>query len=231
MGYHLQLVLLLPYHIHIFDNTIHHWSLFHVGTLQCFHRMKNHLQLNYHNNKLYRSERFIPSYSGAKTIDDCLESINSLFDSNCLSTLCNKLINRRVFFDKLLREDMFLYEDLEYCLRLLQDCKVIYFFQDVIYQYYQANHGSQRMTRMKSTIEITDKINTALDGLRCDNGYILDQLSDVLYRGKIKSMSLSEVKEYYPNEYYKQLFGRPYWRLRHTVANWIKQHFGDFRKW
>lgn len=185
----------------------------------------------FNNDRLYRSDYLLPPYCGIQSADTCMRNINTLFDSNCLSSLCNKIISRQQMGENLLKEDMFLYEDLEFFLRILPNYSCVYFYQDVVYQYYQANHSDSRIKRVNDIEDIVIRIEDAFENLDCDKRYIVERLRTILYREKINSLSIWEIRKQYPHEFYKQLFFRPYHKTRHTIAEWLKQHIGDFRKW
>lgn len=215
----------------------------------------------YHNGELYRRDELLPPMEGLKHAADCGEYIFALYASNALSSLCNRIIKKDVIsrLDCLLREDMFLYEDLEFSLRVWKSCDSVYFIREAIYRYRQTEDGGnagRRLTRIGHIPDLLARIEATLDG-EMDKDKILLSLFLTLAREKIAVSSKADIRTVcddfqswvdergllpsiehrkYPMLIYKgQLAGilvkRTCSRIRHRTANWIKQNIGDFRKW
>ena len=214
----------------------------------------------YSGDRIYRQVIMNPGASGEKSIDECKEMLYSLFSRNALSSLCNRLIRRSIFMDDglALREDMFLYEDLEFSLRLMARCKKFHFCSEPIYHYRQAadeGNAGRRLKRIEHIPEIVDKIENALVPLGDSNDIILS-LYLVLARVKIGCASkeeadvvCSDFKEWvdehelleniHDNDYAmllyngritKLLYKRRISKIRHRIAVAVKKTVGDFRK-
>lgn len=179
----------------------------------------------YRNNNCFRTLVMTPPIEGKKSIQECLDSINELFDANCLSSLCTRIIKRELISDIKLLEDMFLYEDLEFSLRVLARCSAVYFCKETVYHYRQDdNHVSNRIRQVNEMHEIIDRIDDALSELNCDKTHIVSSLSMLLQSQRINSLSYKELKEEYPDKVNRLYFKRIYISLRHSIAEYIKYH-------
>ena len=215
----------------------------------------------YSRNKIYRQDVLLPPVEGIKVYNECTGMLVSLFNNNMITPLWNKLIRRSVIEDAgiSLREDMFVYEDMEFSLRALAQCKRIHFCADPIYHYRQPqdeNNAGRRLKRISHIPEIVDKIEEALLPFDKSDDIILP-LYLTLAREKISCTSREEtdivcndfrewvdthgfLENIQDNEYgmmlyhqqtAKLLFRRNKSRIRHGIANAVKKTIGDFRKW
>jgi len=215
----------------------------------------------YHNGKLYRSDAVPTPVEGLKSREECSDILFELFSHNCMSAIWNKIVSRRLLEDNCIsfREDMFLYEDLEFSLRAIMQCNRVYFYPKAIYRYKQPEDGGgagRRLMRIPHISELVEKIEEALANEK-DGRRILLSLYLTLAREKIGAASESEIGivcsdfaawvdekkllpeieggEYamliYNGQVRKIIARRRYTKIRHSVANWIKQNIGDFRKW
>ena len=179
----------------------------------------------YHKNNCFRSTAMMPPYEGIKTIEECVNDINSLFDTNSLSSLCTRIIKKSIIINMFLREDMFMYEDLEFSLRVLTCCETVCFCRDIVYHYrHIENHASKRIRKLYDIRDITNKIDEALSPLNCEKEHIISTLSRILLSQKIDSYTYSELKKIYPDKAVKMMCKRIYGYVRHFVADSIKFH-------
>ena len=123
----------------------------------------------YSGNRIYRQDLMCPPVEGSKTIDECRAMLPGLFHGNAISSLCNRLIRKSIIEEAgiCLREDMFLYEDLEFSLQVLARCGTVHFCTEPIYHYRQLFDGGnagRRLKRVEHIPEIVDRIEDALDG-------------------------------------------------------------------
>lgn len=158
-----------------------------------------------------------------------------------------------------LREDMILYEDLEFSLRIWNQCSNVYFCREVIYQYKQSENGSNAGRRLLKIPHIPDLIQAIEDVIAFgnDKNRILLELCIMLSSEKIavssrkqidticrdfktwidKHSLLQEIESrpysmlIYKGRISDLIRRRSYSKIRHSIANWIKQNIGDFRKW
>ena len=215
----------------------------------------------YAGDRVYRQDLMLPPVEGIKTYDECAAMLFRLFKSNAISSLCNKLIRRSVIENAgiRLREDMFLYEDLEFSLRVLARCGTFCFCAEPIYHYRQtADEGNagRRLKKIAHIPEIVDKIEEALVPFDGQEDILLS-LYLVLAREKISCASRDETdavcgdfQEWidahglfdkirnsehgmllYRGQSAKLLIKRNKTRLRHGIANAVKKTVGDFRRW
>ena len=215
----------------------------------------------YYGDRVYRHDIMLPPFEGVRSFEECNANLYSLFLNNMLSPLWNKLIRRSVIENSklLLQEDMFLYEDLDFSLRTLAKCRRVLFCAEPIYHYRQAQdegNAGRRLKRIDHIPEIIDKVEDALIPFD-DKAKILMSLYLVLASEKISCASKKETdticcdfREWidrhsmkskiennkqalllYNGKTHHLLFQRTKSKIRHQLANWIKIHIGDFRKW
>lgn len=215
----------------------------------------------YHNAQRYRSDILLPALEGVADFDTCDRNLYKLFSSNALSALWNKVIRREMLLSEgvFLREDMFLYEDLEFSLRALAKCESVYFCQEAIYRYRQSEdegNAGRRLSRIAHIPRLLDKIQEALAPFGEQKQQLLLALHLVLAREKIGVSQRSDIKtvcedfkvwidsqgmqDRIANDAYAQRLyrgkvlqirmKRAYSKTRHRLANWVKRNFGDFRK-
>lgn len=212
-----------------------------------------------HKGIVYRTDELLPPLEGMASSADCSSMMYELFKRNSLSALWNRIIKRTVILgmDTLLREDMFLYEDLEYVLRLWKHCNSFYFFREAVYLYRQSEdegNAGRRLTRIAHIPDLVSKIEAVLEGP--DKDRILLTLYMTLAREKIGISSAKGInticcdfhnwinahkllyaiseKAYpmmiYQRQTFKLIVKRTQSMLRHKTANLIKRTVGDFRK-
>lgn len=215
----------------------------------------------YSGDRIYRQDAMLPPVEGIKSLDECRAMLYSLFESNAISPLWNKLIRRNLIqrSGAFLREDMFLYEDLEFSLRILAHCNSVYFYPEPIYHYRQASdegNAGRRLKRIEHIPDIVDKVEDALVSFG-DSNNILLSLYLVLAREKISCASkndtsvvcddfkkwidnhgiLNKISDngwamfLYENKVAVLLRRRKRAKIRHSIANTIKKTIGDFRNW
>ena len=125
-----------------------------------------------------------------------LENINAAFDANCLSSLCNKIFKRSLLMGLSLREEMILYEDLEFSLRILLRCESILFKSVPVYHYRHEGDGNivNRVKRVPDVRSILDRIDDAMNEYAVDKGHILCAVGNMLFFNKMKEMTIKNMK-------------------------------------
>ena len=98
--------------------------------------------------------------------DEWITELPALYRSNSLSPVWNKIIKRSVLVDNQLefRRDMFLYEDLEFSLRCMSHCDVIYFWHEIVYHYRQSEderNAGRRLKRIPHLYSLVEQIEDA----------------------------------------------------------------------
>lgn len=140
----------------------------------------------YRKGTLYRRDEILPSFSGIQTEEDCISHLMELFSSNSLSPVWNKIFRRSMLSknDLCLREDMFLYEDLEFSLRAMEHCNRILFEPTAIYHYRQSEdegNAGRRLQKIEHIPSLVDSIESALDSLsRIKKEVLQPQKMDIL---------------------------------------------------
>ncbi len=134
---------------------------------------------------------------------DWSESFQALFERNSLSSSCTKIFKRDILKNCVLemREDMFLYEDLEFVLRYLQNCETILNVPTAIYQYRQSEdegNAGRRLRRIENIPAFLKHIESALDGLETvpieQRNNVLLMLHQSLAWGKINVSDLAGIR-------------------------------------
>lgn len=216
---------------------------------------------HYSKGKRYRRDELLPPLEGPAHTGELSTELFMLYQKNVLSSLCNRIIKRNILVQmhQWLREDMFLYEDLEFTLRIWKHCENVYFLREPIYRYRQAEDGGnagRRLMRIPHIPALLDQIEAALDGVAVKNRILLS-LCLTLAREKISAASVADIKtvcadyrnwidahdllsEIQNREYAMLIYDariislavkRNISKIRHRAANWVKRNIGDFRKW
>lgn len=123
-----------------------------------------------------------------------------LFWENSLSPAWNKVYKRRILQENTLyfREEMFLYEDLEFVLRYLAHCQLVVNVPVVAYRHRPSGRASRRVRMLGRLSEFLRPMEEALEGLalpaETKNGVRLG-LYEILAREKIAVSNPAEIKE------------------------------------
>lgn len=163
----------------------------------------------YYKNNRYRRDELNVSFNGKLKSSVWIKYMPELFEKNALSPIWNKVIKRSFLESNHLRfrEDMFLYEDLEFSLRCLSHCDSIYFSSDVIYHYRQSEdegNAGRRLKKIKYISKLINQIESALNGLIKNKHAevyqeqmkeILLTLYVVLAREKISVSNVNEIRQ------------------------------------
>ena len=124
----------------------------------------------YKNGICYRSDDISYPLPGLKKEFHWRSELSDMYDSNALSSVCNKVFRKDIIDRErlLFNEKMFIYEDLEFFLRYLSFCKNIYMSSECIYHYRQSEdegNAGRRLKRIEKLTEVVDHIEAALDEL------------------------------------------------------------------
>lgn len=124
----------------------------------------------YYRSKCYRSDHL--SYPLNKKMDknEWLTLLDDLYSCNALSPVWNKLIRRNLLKENNIKfkEDMFIYEDLEFSIRCMSCCDTIYNSSKIIYHYRQAEdegNAGRRLLKIDNLCTIISSIENALNFL------------------------------------------------------------------
>lgn len=124
----------------------------------------------------------------------------NLFWENSLSPVWNKVYKKRILQDNSLyfREDLFLYEDLEFVLRYLVHCETVVNLPVAAYRYHPSGKASWRIKRLGRLSDFLRPIENALEALELP-GKTADAVAlglyEILAREKIAVSNLAEIKE------------------------------------
>ncbi len=121
----------------------------------------------YNKKKCYRVEEMLPSLTGKKWTEECRNMIYELYKSNTITPVWNKVIKRALVIHNEIwfRQDMFIYEDMEYSLQILNASGKWFFYKKPIYHYNQQEAGRKmytRLNRLKNTSELVNIIGSLL---------------------------------------------------------------------
>lgn len=127
----------------------------------------------YKNGKPYRREALIPEQSGLLTKAQLRENLESLYNTNSLSSACNKIFKRSLISDNsiLFNTNYFLMEDFLFSLEVLRFCKNIYCFPKALYCYKQSENEKNAFNRLKridNLCEYVSPFKTAIKELADD---------------------------------------------------------------
>ena len=124
----------------------------------------------YKNGKCYRKDELVPEQSGILDKSQIRENLESLYNTNSLSSACNKIFRKALINDNsiLFNTDYFLMEDFLFSLECLRVCENIYCLPKVLYQYKQSENEKgafNRLKRIDDLCEYTTPFKMALEAL------------------------------------------------------------------
>lgn len=163
----------------------------------------------YHRGNIYRRDLMQPPLQGVLEKSKWSPKLTELFHANSLSPIWNKVFRHSFLIENnlYLRNDMFLYEDLEYSLRCMACSGNILFEPEVIYQYRQSEdegNASRRLMRIEHIYNLVARIEDVLVELtdlksgkkeQDEINNILVSLYLVLAREKIAVSNVRQVKQ------------------------------------
>lgn len=163
----------------------------------------------YHRGNIYRRDPMQPPLQGVLEKSKWSPKLTELFHANSLSPIWNKVFRHSFLIENnlYLRNDMFLYEDLEYSLRCMACSGNILFESEVIYQYRQSEdegNVSRRLMRIEHIYNLVAQIENVLVELtdlksgkkeQDEINNILVSLYLVLAREKIAVSNVRQVKK------------------------------------
>ena len=162
----------------------------------------------YYHGKCYRREPLVYPAEGVLTEQEWGEQFAQMFLANAWSPIWNKIYKRQILLEQELRfrEDMFLYEDLEFVLRYLAHCDRIWNIPSAIYHYRQSEdegNARRRLERISSIADFLGPIEDAMADLGGANPCLYRETADrvllylyeMLVSGKISTCNMGEIKE------------------------------------
>lgn len=143
----------------------------------------------YHHGKRYRRDELSPPVTGKLESCQWMQILPQLYAANALSPIWNKVFKRSILLSHGLElsEEMFLYEDLEYSLRCMACCDVVYFSPEIVYHYRQSEdegNAGRRLKRIEHLPNLIVRIEVALDEL-------IEKQDAKAHQNRIKGILLS----------------------------------------
>lgn len=160
----------------------------------------------YYRGKCYRRDALCYPEEGTMEPEQWQQVFDVLFTNNSLSPIWNKVFKKQILDDYHLRlhEDMFLYEDLEFVIRYMAHCQVIYNSPELVYHYRQAEdegNAGRRLKRIDHLPDLVDQIEYAVEYMITEQEFvstetlkiILPDLYFMLARTKIHVSTVAEI--------------------------------------
>ena len=127
----------------------------------------------YKNGKLYRRDKLVPEQTGLINKTQIKANLESLYETNSLSSACNKIFKRALISDNsiLFNTAYFLMEDFLFSLECLKVCENIYCLPEALYCYKQSENGKNAFNRLKRIDDLCEYVSpfkTAIDELAFD---------------------------------------------------------------
>lgn len=152
----------------------------------------------YNHGKMYLRETLNPPSEGSVTLGELKQTFAEYYNSNSLTTACNKLFRSDLLkkCGTRFHEDMFLMEDYLFVLELLPFCKEIYSLRKPIYRYIQAEDersAYRRLQRIENLAEYMQPFEQGLKtlGIPCEH---VENLYSMLLKQRMYYASFSEIR-------------------------------------
>lgn len=130
----------------------------------------------YKNGKIYRNDTLVPEQRGRLNKKQIRAEIDSLYNTNSLTSSCNKLYKRALIVNNniLFNTDCFLMEDFLFSLECLNVCENIYCLPKALYYYKQSENEKNAFNRLKRIDDLCEYVlpfKLAIDKLgACETG-------------------------------------------------------------
>lgn len=127
----------------------------------------------YKNGKLYRSDKLISEQTGMLNKNQIKAELESLYNTNSLTSACNKIFRRALIIDNniLFNTNYFLMEDFLFSLECLKASENMYCFPKALYYYKQSENEKNffnRLKRINNLCEYVLPFKTAINELASD---------------------------------------------------------------
>lgn len=198
----------------------------------------------YHREQIYRCDSLVPPLAGEICVDKVIHNFYDFYESNSLSSACNKIFSRAAIvkanasFD----EDMILMEDFMFSLKVLPCCNDIYCLREPIYHYRQSEDEKKlyrRLCRIRDLPEYLAPFSRQIKLLGVsDSDKIMENLYKMLLGQKLYYASYKEICDImtqHRNSIYSgiDIENRPFAiylrnkksQLRHSIAVIVKSIF------
>lgn len=163
----------------------------------------------YHRGRVYRNDSLIPPLAGSICVDSVIQNFEKFYESNSLSSVCNKIFSRAsiVKANASFDEDMILMEDFMFSLKVLPCCSDIYCLQEPIYHYRQSEDEKKTYRRLCSINDLPD--------------YLLP------FSRQIELLGVSDSDKFMDNLYKMLLEQRLYYASYEDICNVMTQHMNS----
>ncbi len=115
----------------------------------------------YKNGKLYRRDKLVPEQTGLITKTQIKANLESLYETNSLSSACNKIFKKELLIKNTIsfNTNYFLMEDFLFSLECLKMCENIYCLPKALYQYKQSENEKNAFNRLKRINDLCEYIS------------------------------------------------------------------------
>ena len=150
----------------------------------------------YHNGVAFRTEKKVYPLEVCYTHDQIKEHFYELYESNALTSSCNKIIKRSILEhnDVHYVEGMFLMEDFLFSLDCITHCKNVYMLPESIYRYHQAEDEGNVYRRIKRINNLTEFVQPFRDRLE-GQPQVFSAVYYMLLNQKLWMSNIKEIEE------------------------------------
>ena len=156
----------------------------------------------YKNGKIYRNDNLVPEHCGKLDKNRIRAELDSLYNTNSLTSSCNKLYRRALIINNNIsfNTDCFLMEDFLFSLECLRVCENIYCLPEALYCYKQSENEKNafnRLNRIDNLCEYVSPFKRAIKDLADDkNGdNLFNNFFFMLLWQKMYYLNKKEIKE------------------------------------
>lgn len=114
----------------------------------------------YKNGKIYRNDNLVPEHCGKIDKNRIRAELDSLYNTNSLTSSCNKLYRRALIINNNIsfNTDCFLMEDFLFSLECLRVCENIYCLPKALYYYKQSENEKNAFNRLKRIDDLCEYV-------------------------------------------------------------------------
>lgn len=167
----------------------------------------------YKKGKCYRKDELVPEQSSLLDKSQIRENLESLYNTNSLSSSCNKIFKKSLISDNNIsfNTDYFLMEDFLFSLECLRVCENIYCLPKALYQYKQSENEKgafNRLKRIDDLCEYTVPFKKALEALNAGEiaNKVFNNFFFMLLYQKTYYLNKKEIKKLVDNLNHNILF-------------------------
>ena len=167
------------------------------------------MSFDYHKNgKIYKRDKLVPDQSGRLNKTQIKTNLESLYNTNSLSSACNKIYRRALISDNniLFNTNYFLMEDFLFSLECLKVCENIYCLPKDLYHYKQSENEKKAFNRLKKIDDLCE--------------YVLP------FKTAINELSVGKIGDSVFNNFFFMLL---FQKMYYENAKEIKKHIKDLK--